>query len=189
LNPTSYEQKTLESARILSSAAIQLQWVEGDVSSAENSFFNINQQGAPINKTELKLIKSRKKPNCIAARAIMHSGLGHKYWSIFDAEHQLEIEQLAKEIFEIMFQPKLQMPIKTLDVPMCGKHNHNALPLIFDFVNICNSDKEYEDDQNGDNTISCLKQTRKIARLINSNHPSSLGLHPLVYFYAKKWFL
>ena len=41
-----------------------------------------------------------------------------------------------------------------------------------------------QDDSDGQLTVACLKQARKIARLINSNHASSLGLHPLIYFYS-----
>ncbi|MEN6635707.1 MAG: HNH endonuclease signature motif containing protein, partial [Clostridiaceae bacterium] len=165
--------------------AIQLQWVEGDVSSAERSFFNINQKASPINQTELKIIKNRRKPIGIAARAIINKGKGHKYWASFDSTIQNDIETISNEIFEIFFLPKLQTPIKTTDVPMCGKYNSNALAIIFDFLDICSSsismDKE---DSDGQVTVACLKQARKIARLINSNHASSLGLHPLIYFYS-----
>ncbi|WP_279086479.1 DUF262 domain-containing protein [Bacteroides acidifaciens] len=185
-NPDIYDQSVVMKARLLSNAAIQLQWVEGDVSSAERSFFNINQKAAPINPTEIDLIKSRKKANCISARAIMRMGMGHKYWVNFEERVQTQIEELSKEVFELMFMPKLSTPIKTLDVPMCGKHNSNSLTLIYEFVNICNSERNFSDiDVTGDETIACLKNVRKIARLINSNHPSSLGLHPLAYFYAR----
>lgn len=185
-NPSVYDENIVKTARVLSSAAIQLQWVEGDVSSAEKSFFNINQQGAAINPTELDLIKSRKKANCISARAIMRMGMGHKYWSEFSEDKQTEIENISKDLYEIMFLPKLQTPVKTLDVPMCGKHNNNSLPIIYEFINICNKNSKFgDDDKTGDETISCLKETRRIARMINSNHVSSLGLHPLIYFYAK----
>ena len=185
-NPDIYDQSMVKKARLLSNAAIQLQWVEGDVSSAEKSFFNINQKAAPINPTEMDLIKSRKKANCITARAIMRMGMGHKYWEKFEEEIQSQIEELSKEVFELMFLPKLATPIKTLDVPMCGKHNSNSLTLIYEFVNICNSGHEFSPvDATGEETIWCLKNVRRIARLINSNHPSSLGLHPLVYFYAR----
>lgn len=185
-HPDAYDLETVKKARLLSNAAIQLQWVEGDVSSAERSFFNINQKAAPINPTEMDLIQSRKKANCIAARAIMRMGRGHKYWEKFEDEKQKEIEQLSSDIFSIMFSPKLYSPIKTLDVPMCGKHCSNSLTLIYEFINICNSNKKFSDiDETGDETIECLKITRKIARIINSNHASSLGLHPLVYFYAQ----
>ena len=185
-NPNLYKEGTVKVARMLSSAAIQLQWVEGDVSSAERSFFNINQQAAPINKTELMLIESRKKPTCIAARAIMRSGLGHKYWACFPEDNQHEIEAISNEIYSIMFLPKLKTPIRTLDIPMCGKHNHNALPIIFQFVKICCSHfSNNEDDLDGSLTVLHLKQTRKIVRMLNSSHASSLGLHPIIYFYAK----
>lgn len=184
-NPEIYDTDIVKKARVLSSAAIQLQWVEGDVSSAEKSFYNINQQGAVINPTELSLIKSRKNPSCIAARAIMRMGLGHKYWSDFSDEKQLEIEQISRELYELMFLPKLQTPIKTLDIPMCGKHNNSSLPIIYEFVKICNENSSEERaDLTGDTTVQYLKRVRKVARLINSNHPSSLGLHPLIYFYA-----
>lgn len=185
-NPEFYDSDIVKKGRLLSNAAIQLQWVEGDVSSAEKSFFNINQKAAPINPTEMDLIKSRKKANCIAARAIMRMGLGHKYWEKFQIEIQEEIEGLSKEIFNLLYLPKLSTPVKTLDVPMCGKHSSNSLTLIYEFVNICNSQRQFSNvDEIGEETIECLKNTRKIARLINSNHISSLGLHPLVYFYAQ----
>ncbi|HBG28518.1 MAG: hypothetical protein A2Y10_07215 [Planctomycetes bacterium GWF2_41_51] len=190
-HPDKVRPDILTKAKILASIAIQLQWVEGDASTAENSFFKINQQAAPIDKTELKLLKSRKKPNSIAARAIIRSGKGHKYWSIFSSEKQNEIQALASEINEILFSPKLQTPIKTLDIPIGGKlYSAQSLPLILDFVNIVNgiesfSKTDLENDPSGEKTIDILKKTRKVAWRINSNHPSSLGLHPIIYFYSQ----
>jgi len=183
--PGSYDQATVQTARNLSSLAIQLQWVEGDVTSAERSFFNINQKASPINQTEMKIIKNRRKPIGISARAIINKGKGHKYWASFDPKVQNEIETIANEIFEIFFLPKLQTPIKTTEVPMCGKYNSNALAIVFDFLDICtNPLTKNVVDSDGQLTVACLKQARKIARLINSNHASSLGLHPLIYFYS-----
>jgi hypothetical protein len=169
--------------------AIQLQWVEGDASKAEESFFKINQQAAPIDKTELKLLKARKKPNSIAARAIIRSGKGHKYWSSFENEIQQEIQTIAEEIHKILFEPKLQTPIKTSDVPVCGKvYSAQTLTMILDFVNIVNkidfNNKGLDDDTTGEATFKFLKKVRKIAYQLNSNHPSSLGLHPMIYFYS-----
>jgi len=98
---------------------------------------------------------------------------------------------LAKEINQILFNPKLQTPIKTLDIPIGGKlYSAQTLPLILDFINIVNNIKsdftdELEDDITGEKTARFLKETRKIAWRINSNHPSSLGLHPVVYFYSQ----
>lgn len=47
-------------ARNLASRALQIQWIDGDVDTAERSFFNINQQATPIDPTELKLLQKRK---------------------------------------------------------------------------------------------------------------------------------
>ncbi|MBA2848246.1 hypothetical protein HNQ76_000592 [Thermosulfuriphilus ammonigenes] len=188
-HPDKVRPDIVKNAKNLAALAIQLQWVEGDASKAENSFFKINQQAAPINQTELTLLKTRRKPNSIAARAIIRSGKGHKYWSKFDEDKQLEIQRIATEINEILFEPKLITPIKTLDVPIGGKrYSAQTLPLILDFVNISNKitqSTNLKDDITGDETIKFLKNTLKVARLINSNHPSSLGLHPIIYFYSK----
>lgn len=190
-HPEKVKPEIVRYAKNLGALAIQLQWVEGDATKAENSFFKINQQAAPIDKTELKLLESRKKPNSIAARAIIRSGKGHKYWSSFSNQMQLQIQELAAEINEILFAPKLQTPIKTLDIPVGGKlYSSQTLPLILDFVNIVNSTdsnnkKEIEDDDTGEVTIQALKNVKKVAFRLNSNHSSSLGLHPVVYFYSQ----
>ncbi len=188
-HPDKVKSEIVENAKNLGALAIQLQWVEGDSSKAENSFFKINQQAAPIDKTELKLLKTRKYPNSIAARAIIRSGKGHKYWSKFDEENQKKIQKLAENINDILFNPKLDTPIKTLDIPIGGKiYAAQTLPLILDLVNISNkidSKKELSDDKTGDETVKLLSNTLKVARMVNSNHPSSLGLHPIIYFYSK----
>ncbi|AFY92355.1 GmrSD restriction endonuclease domain-containing protein [Chamaesiphon minutus] len=188
--PDDVKPEVVKYAKNLAALAIQLQWVEGDASKAENSFFKINQQAAPINPIELKLLQSRKKPNSIAARAIIRSGKGHKYWSCFSDKMQQEIQEIAQEINHILFEPKLHTPIKTLDIPIGGKlSSAQALSLILDFVNIANNidfDKNIiDDDGTGEKTIFFLKNTRKIVYRLNSNKPSSLGLHPIVYCYSR----
>jgi hypothetical protein len=173
-------------AKNLGATAVQLQWVEGDAEVAEASFFKINQQAAKIDPTELRLIKSRKKPNGIASRAIIKGGKGHQYWSKFTEENISEIERLSKEINEVLFLPKLRNPIKTLDLPIGGKGYSNQSPLlIFEFVNLVNHVDNLSEDTDGSATVEFLKRSRKIVYLINSTHPSSLGLHPAVYFYSK----
>ena len=190
-NPDKVSQEIQKKAKNLAALAIQVQWVEGDASKAENSFFKINQQAAPIDKTELVLLESRRKPNCIAARAIKRGGKGHKYWSSFTEENQIKIQEIAKEINSVLFAPSLQTPIKTLDIPIGGKnYSAQTLPLILEFVNIVNEipldfKKSLDDDLTGDETVKFLQKTRKVAWRINSNHPSSLGLHPVVYFYSQ----
>lgn len=39
-------------------------------------------------------------------------------------------------------------------------------------------------DIDGNETIQFLKNTRRIIYRISGTHPSSLGLHPVVYFYS-----
>lgn len=188
-HPEKVRPEIVEYSKNLAALAIQLQWVEGDSRKAENSFFQINQQAAPIDKTELKLLKTRKNPNSIAARAIIRSGKGHKYWSKFPEENQKEIQRLALQINNILFDPRLDTPIKTLDIPIGGKqYAAQTLPLILDFINISNKigqNDNLNEDEYGVKTIELLNKTLKFARLVNSNHPSSLGLHPVIYFYSK----
>ena len=185
--------KSAEHKRIASNlGAFQLnvQWVEGDVKKAEDSFFKINEQGVQLDKTEIKLLRSRRKGNCIAARAIYKGGKGHKFWAAFSADNQNLIQAYAKEIHQILFRPPLRMPIKNADLPIAGKVSA-SLPIILDFINIVNGipqdfREEVEDDKSGDETVRYLRNTRKIAWRINSQHISSLGLDPIVYFYSSE---
>lgn len=188
-HPEKVKPVIVELAKSLGALAIQLQWVQGDSSKAEASFFKINQQASPIDPTELRVLKARKQPNGIAARAIVRSGKGHKYWSAFSEGNQAKIQDIAKEINEILFNPELDNPIKTLDLPIGGRlYAEQSLPLILDFINIVNDvvplGHNLDPDLDGNETIRFLTKCRKIAQRINSNHPSSLGLHPIIYFYS-----
>ena len=61
--------------------------------------------------------------------------------------------------------------------------------MILEFINIVNNlsnEHELGEDLTGEKTIELLKQCKKVAQRINSNHPSSVGLHPIVYFYTKQ---
>src|SRR3989344_1093242 len=191
-SPEKVKTEIVEKAKALGRLALQLQWVDGDAAKAEESFFKINQEAAPINPTELILLKARKKPNGIAARAIIRSGTGHKYWANFSEEKQQEIEKIAREINDIFFIPPLKLPIKTLDLPVAGKlYSSQTLPLILNFVNIVNglnnvSEKTILDDITGDSTIDYLKKCKKIALRLNSGDSGSLGLHPAIYLYSKE---
>jgi hypothetical protein len=188
--PGKVNPKMQERARNLGASAISLQWVEGDARKAEESFFKINQKAAPISETEMRLLQARKTPNGVAARAIVRSGNGHKYWSDFSEEKQDEIETVAQEIHQLIFQPKLSNPIKTLDIPIVGNlSSSDKLELILEFINIVNNisnDNQLGKDLTGDKTIELLKKCKKVAQRINSSYASSLGLHPLVYFYTQQ---
>jgi hypothetical protein len=194
----------LRLARNLSTFGINLQWVPGDAEKAESSFFRINQQAAPIESTELEMIKARRKPNAVATRALIRAGTGHKYWSRFSREVQSEVEQLAGEVYDLLFRPTLDTPIKTTDVPVAGRgYSADSVKMVFELVNYVNNldpemwqeprrkrdldsqDGNYlPDDNDGSVTLRYMKSVRRVASQIAGNDSSSLGLHPLVYFYG-----
>jgi hypothetical protein len=182
----------IDRAKKLGSLAINVQWVNGDATKAEHSFFKINQQGTPIDPTELSMLKARSSPNAMAARAIIRAGVGHKYWSKFPADIQAEIEKEAKNVYDNLFRPQLETPIKTTDIPIAGKaYSAGTLPLIFDLVNLSNgkvsgrvTEEDIPQDVDGKQTVEFLKKTRRLAYRISGTHPSSLGMHPVVYFYG-----
>lgn len=178
-------------ANNLGSFTMSQQWVQGDASKAENSFFRINQQAAPIDPTELRIIQAREKPNALAARALIRAGGGHKYWKKFQQDQQDEIERIAKNIYDTLFVPSLETPIKTLDLPVAGQgYSAESVRLLFDFVNLANDartealQKQIPTDPTGEMTIQFLKSVRRIAYRISGTDRSSLGLHPAVYFYG-----
>src|ERR1035437_6068025 len=200
-DPSSVKQEIAKRASSLPFTSISLQWLSQSTNAkkAESSFLKINKEAAPINPTELKLIECRNKPNGIAARATIRGGAGHQYWAKFPKEKREKIISLAKEINQMLFTPPYKDPIKTLDLPVGGKiYSAQTLPLIVDMINIVNGislEKKIKknvpqptiaDDVNGDETIKYLKNAKKIAMLINSIDPSSLGLHPAVYFYSRE---
>lgn len=173
----SYEnlKRDLNHQVAISINGITLQWVNGDAKTAEQSFLKINQQAQPINSTELRLLESRNKPVCIAARAIIYGGTGHKYWATFSAEKQNEIVEISSEIHNLLFKPPLKQPVKNIELPIGGKTNAStALKMILDFTKITNSikdEKQMKDDTEGKETISILKNTRKLVWRLNSVKP------------------
>jgi len=187
-NPDKAKPVTLDRARRLASLGLQLQWVKGDSAKAEASFFKINQEAAPIDKTEFRLLQARRLPNALAARAIVRSGTGHKYWSRFSLSTRDDIEGQAKEINDLLFTPALRTPIKTLDLPIAGRgYSSQTLPLVFELVNLANdvkADKDLTIDDDGAATLCYLRASRVIVSRMSGTHAASLGLHPVVYFYS-----
>ena len=186
------EDRKLINALIIRSLPIQ--WVNGDADKAEISFFNINRQGTPLDETEEILLKNRKKPISIAARSVIRAGKGHKYWSRFVSENAEKIERLATELHQALFQPEVQTPVKTLDLPLGGSQGiRTALRILMDFMLIANRNYQGEpkkidnqqDDQDGTSTIQVLDKSLKLAKRITGNSLGSLGLHPAVYFYGE----
>jgi len=133
----------------------------------------------------LELIKKRRKPHTIAARAIIRRATGHKYWSGFRDAEQKQIEELAIDLHQLIFEPSLRYPIKSLDLPAGGAvYSASALRMVYDFISLSVGVPSDEDDGEGIRTIEYLTRCRKVMRQILSNHASSLGLHPAVYFYS-----
>lgn len=172
---------------------LPIQWVKGDADKAESSFFKINTKGTPLDDIEELLLKSRKKPISIAARAIIRAGKGHRYWSSFDTDSASKIENLAKGLHSILFDPEIKRPIKTLDLPLGGpKGVRTALQALIDMALIATRNQQgfpkgiYDtaDDITGADTISVLTNTLALAKRVTGNDGGSLGLHPAVYFYG-----
>jgi hypothetical protein len=178
----------------LATTAILAQWVTAvEPRAAEASFFKINQAATPIDPTERRILKSRDAPNAVAARAIVRGGTGHKYWKNYPAEAQARIEQLAREISSALYEPAIKEPVKTLDLPLAGK-GYNALPFVFDLLNSTNGlpleptrskEAQLPPDTDGSTTITYMEKVRRTLRLLTGTHPSSLGIHPVVYFYTR----
>lgn len=194
-------------ARNLGAFALQLQWVNGEAEKAESSFFRINQQATPIDPTELDMIKARRKPNALAARAFIRAGTGHKYWSSFEESVQHELETLAKEVYDLIFKPTLDLSIRSADLPVAGRgYSADSLKMVFELVNFVNklqpemwrddpaarrrgpagqtAATTLADDPDGATTILFMRAVKRAASKIAGNSPASLGLDPAVYFYS-----
>lgn len=193
--PQNSRPDIVERARRLGSLALQLQWVpDSDAKKAEDSFFKINQEAVEIDRTELRILKARTSPNAIAARVVVRNATGHKYWSGFPDELGTAMETIGREIFSILFYPPLETPVKTLNLPIAGKSGQ-ALPLIFDLVNLANGvpvvdikkgshQPPSKPDATGEETYRYLKNTRDLAQRLAGAQPSSLGFDPAVYVYS-----
>ena len=187
-----------ERARAIAHSKIPLLWIKGnDSQKAERAFLTINRAAVAIDPTELKILNARFKPNAIAARAIVRKATGHKYWKDFSELGQREIEALGEEVYNALYSPPLNPPIRTTDLPIAGPgYGSQTLPLIYDLVNIANGlpvvDASKKRDiapvahqpPNEGQTIQVLRQTARLARRMTGKHPSSLGLSPAVYFYS-----
>ena len=183
-----------------SSGTIPVQWVPGDADKAETSFFKINTQGTPLDEIEELLIKNRKKPIAIAARSIIRAGMGHKYWSDFSHERIKIIEEKAKKLNKLLFEPEYDTPIKTLDLPLGGTAGvRTALSLLIDYILLANRNQQgapksvedqsddtgiESDDSAGLKTIEALNRTLELTQRMTGNENGSLGLHPAIYFYG-----
>ncbi|MFJ1580500.1 HNH endonuclease family protein [Streptomyces sp. NPDC088147] len=201
-NPDTTSREKLQLARNLSAFAVHLQWVNGEAEKAESSFFRINQQATPIDPIELEMIKARRKPNALAARAFIRAGTGHKYWSSFEETVQAEIESLAKDVYDLIFKPNMDIAIRSADLPVAGRgYSADSVKMVFELVNFVNKTRRdlgtgkrgsrsqdqldiLADDLDGASTLKYMRAVKRTAGRIAGNEPASLGLHPAVYFYS-----
>ena len=98
---------------------------------------------------------------------------------------------LASELHDLLFEPEVTSPLKTLDLPLGGsKSPVDALALLIDFLTVSDAGNSVEKladaaigaDETGEKTIEALRSGLKITRRITGNKAASLGLHPAVYF-------
>jgi len=188
----------------LGTLGIKLQWVPGDASRAEKSFHTINTQQTPIGEIEMRMIRDRRCPNTLATRSLIRAGTGNTYVSTFPNANKEQIKTFSKEVYDDIFVPPLDTPIKTLDLPVAGRgYSSDAIKMILDFVEFVNKPETedplktskrsskpdiliptMEEDRDGSATIDFLKNVRRVSSLIAGTQPKSLGLHPAVYFYS-----
>lgn len=181
-------------ASTIFSRSLQVQWIQGSSEVAEASFFKINSQGTVLDDVEELLLRNRRKSYAIAARAIVRSGTGHKYWSTFSVSVQEEIEALSNQINRLLFQPEIAEPIKTLDLPLGGTASPvDALKMLVDIFAIVDGQADatkainaLAEDKDGTVTVTALKRCLKVATRLTGNESGSLGLHPAVYFYNEQ---
>ena len=164
-------------AGAMNTRPIFLQTVVGDAKVAEDSFFAINSQGTPLDETETYLIKNRYTPVSIGARAIVRAGFGHVYWSSFNQKNQEEVVRLAGQAHQLLFEPEMTTPLKTLDLPLGGsKSPVDALAVLIDFLVVSDFKSvggddlpdatAFDKDDTGEKTIEVLKAGLRIAHRI-----------------------
>ncbi len=180
----------------MGASSITVQWVmDSRAEAAEQSYFKINQAAQHIDPVEHHILQTRYTPAAIAARCIARGGKGHKYWSSFSRELRKQVEELGAEIFHMLYEPPHKQPVTTTDVPVGGA-GYNKLRFAFNMVRLTDgqtilsnrkpeaySNVAFPDDR-GVAATELLRNVRKHLRLITTKSAESLGLHPLVYFYA-----
>ncbi|TPK97232.1 DUF262 domain-containing protein [Mesorhizobium sp. B2-4-12] len=193
------DQELLKRASLIGFKSIDTQWIKNaGVEQAKSAFFRINEGGTPIDATETRILRAGNSALAIASRAIARAGTGHAYWRKFDQPNRQYVEEFGAAVNKLLFTPPLQLPIKTLEVPLAGfGYGASVLPFCFDLITLANnlhipdsSTKrkglidELPEDPNGSETIDYLKSAKRSVEFLLSTEPQSLGLHPALYFYT-----
>lgn len=194
-DPKSFPPKQVSRARNMATRSLSLQWVTGNADKAESSFFKINTQGTPLDKTEELLLKNRRRSVAIAARSVVRAATGHNYWSKFDDESKRKIEVKSKALHSRLFNPEVERPLKTLDLPLGGaKSPVDALELLMSLICITNAPPgifkkpigDFNTDESGSETITVLDDCLRVVERVSGQGPGSLGLHPAIYYYSER---
>ena len=174
------------------STTLAAQTVPGSAENAEASFMTINQRSVAIDATEKMMIESRRKPNVIAARALVRCATGHEYWSKFSKPLQEDIKTKAKASYDVLFEPENAEILQTIEMPIAGKaYSADSLRLVLDLINYANdlktpkSIEDVQEDPDGTKTVRFLDRTYGVTKYLSGQNPASLGLHPAVYFWGK----
>ena len=139
INQEGHTSDRVRRARNMAMRSLDLQWVSGDSEKAETSFFKINTQGTPLDKSEELLLRNRHRSVAVAARSIVRAATGHKYWSKFLPETRSQIEANAKVLHHALFNPEVDHPVKTLDLPLGGSRSPiSALELLMNLISVTN---------------------------------------------------
>lgn len=183
----------------LRAKSLQIQWIVGhSAKQAAKAFIRINQGGTVIDNLEVRMLQAARSALSMSTRVIANAGVGHPYWSRFtNQEARNRTPGLGLEIFKLLYEPKLEVPIKTLDVPLAGLgYGAGVIRLAFDLVALSNCLSvpdstrkkpivdDLPDDVTGVEAVTYLRKARRVVRLINSTDASSLGLHPALYCYT-----
>jgi hypothetical protein len=168
--PAGNDEKKVRRSQVVITRALPLQWIQGSAAAAETSFYKINSQGTPLDEVETMLIKNRKGPIAIAARAIVRAGSGHKYWSGFSPESFAEIEKVTAELYEEVFKPEVDEPAKTLELPVGGSISPvDALRLLVELLCITGTRhqgqktiSDFGTDLTGKDTVTVLRNTYEV---------------------------
>lgn len=180
---------------------VRIQWIRDYTpEQAAEAFIRINRGGTTIEPLEERILRAKKSALAVATRVISHAGKGHPYWQHFKADTaKTRTPKLGEEIYNLLFHPPLQSPIKSLDIPLAGDgYGFGVVRLVFDLVALANSlpvpdstrskapGEKLPDDINGADTVKYLTKAKKVVQLLLSDDPSSLGLHPALYFYTAR---
>jgi hypothetical protein len=187
---------------LMANKGLHVQWIRDKTPyQAAESFIRINQGGTEISPLEVRILRAPKAALSVATRAITRGGSGHEYWDHFtNLDAKTDAPNLGGEVHDLLFQPTLKTPIKTMDLPIAGpEYGMGVVRLAFDLVALANGLKVADStsrkiaitpkdtlppDNTGDDTIRYLKRVRAEVGRVLSTDACSFGLHPALYFYT-----